>query len=49
MGIALLILLVALVVGGVGLMVETLQWLLIIALILLAVSIFTGWRGRTRV
>jgi hypothetical protein len=46
MGLALLILLLALVLGGVGLFVETLRWVLIIALILLIVSVFTGYRGR---
>lgn len=47
MGIALLILLLALLVGGVGLFVEALRWLLIIALVLLVVSAVTGWRGRS--
>lgn len=49
MGIALLILIIALIVGGVGLFVEALQWLLIVALILLVVGALTGWRGRSRV
>lgn len=49
MGIALLILLIALIAGGVGLFVEAMQWLLIIALVLLVVSFFTGWRARSRV
>ena len=48
MGIALLILLLALVLGGVGLFVEALRWVLIIAVVLLIVSAFTGFRGRTR-
>ena len=47
MGVALLILLLALLVGGVGLFVEALRWLLIIALVLLVVSAVTGWRGRS--
>jgi hypothetical protein len=46
MGAALIILLIALVLGGVGLFVDALQWVLVIALILLLVSAFTGWRGR---
>jgi hypothetical protein len=49
MGIVLLILLLALVAGGVGLFVEALRWLLIIALVLLVVGLFTGWRGRSQV
>ena len=49
MGVALLILLLALLLGGVGLFVEALRWLLIIALVLLLISVFTGWRGRTSV
>lgn len=47
-GIALLILLLALVAGGIGLFVEALQWLLIIALVLLLVGAFAGWQGRSR-
>ena len=46
MNAALLILLLALVLGGVGLFVEALRWVLIIALILLIISAFTGFRGR---
>jgi len=49
MGIALLILLLALLLGGVGLFVEALRWVLIIALVLLVVSAITGFRGRSRV
>lgn len=49
MNAALLILLLALVLGGVGLFVEALRWVLIIALILLIISAFTGFRGRARV
>jgi hypothetical protein len=48
MTIALLILLLALLVGGVGLAVEALRWLLIIAVVLLIVGALTGWRGRGR-
>jgi hypothetical protein len=46
---ALLILLLALLLGGVGLFVEALRWVLIIAVVLLLISALTGWRGRTRV
>ncbi len=49
MGVALIVLLLALLLGGVGLFVEALRWLLIIALVLLLIGAFTGWRGRTRV
>lgn len=49
MGVALLILILALLLGGVGLFVEALRWLLIIALVLLVVGALTGWRGRSRV
>lgn len=46
---AAIILLLALVLGGVGLFVEALRWVLIIALILLVVGAFTGFRGRAQV
>lgn len=46
MGIAVLILILALVAGGVGLFVEALRWVLIIAVVLLIASAFTGYRGR---
>lgn len=49
MNAAILILILALVLGGVGLFVEALRWVLIIALVLLIVSAFTGYRGRARV
>jgi hypothetical protein len=49
MGTALLILiLLALLLGGVGLFVEALRWLLIIALVLLLVGAVTGFVGRGR-
>lgn len=41
---AVLLLVVALVLGGVGLFVEALRWLIIIGLILLVVSLVTGRR-----
>ena len=47
MGLVVLLLILALLLGGVGLFVEGLKWLLIIALVLFVVSLFTGWRGRT--
>jgi hypothetical protein len=49
MGIALLILILlilALLVGGVGLFVGALRWLLVIALVLQVASALTGWRER---
>ncbi len=49
MTLALLLLLLALVVGGVGLFVEALRWVLIIAIVLLIVGAITGWRGRARI
>lgn len=49
MGIALLILLIAVIVGGIGLLVEALELLLWIGLILLVVSFFMGYRARSRV
>ncbi|HVM10151.1 MAG TPA: hypothetical protein VM345_16925 [Acidimicrobiales bacterium] len=49
MGLVILLLLLALLFGGVGLAVEGLKWLLIVALVLLVVSFFTGYRGRTTV
>lgn len=49
MGIVLLLLILALIFGGVGLFVEGLKWLLIIAVVLLIAGAVTGSRGRTRV
>ena len=50
MGLVLLLLLLALLFGGVGLFVEGLKWVLIVALVLLIASAISGsrWRG-TRV
>ena len=42
MGLVVLLLLLALVFGGVGLFVEGLKWLLIIAVVLLVASIISG-------
>jgi hypothetical protein len=49
MGLVALLLILALVFGGVGLFVAGLKWLLIIALVLLVLSFFTGFRGRSTV
>lgn len=46
MGLTIAILLLALLLGGVGLFVEALRWVLIIALVLFLVSAFTGYRSR---
>jgi hypothetical protein len=49
MGLVVVLLLLALLFGGLGLFVEGLKWLLIIALVALVVSAFTGSRlGRSR-
>ncbi len=48
MGLVLLLLLLALLFGGVGLFVEGLKWLLVIALVLLLVSALSGYRVRGR-
>ena len=45
-GLVVLLLLLALLIGGVGLFVEGLKWVLIIALVLLVMSFFTGYRTR---
>jgi hypothetical protein len=47
-GLVLVLLLLALLVGGVGLFVEGLKWLLIIALVLLVVGLFSGYSSRGR-
>lgn len=51
MGLVVLLLVLALLFGGVGLFVEGLKWALIIALALVIASFFTGttWRGRRSV
>lgn len=46
MTLVLILLLLALLFGGVGLFVEGLKWVLIVALILLVASAITGYRGR---
>ncbi len=49
MGLVVLLLVLALLFGGVGLFVEGLKWALIVALVLLLVGAFTGYRGRARI
>lgn len=44
-----LLLILAAVLGGVGLFVVALRWLLIVALVLLIISVFSGWTARRRV
>lgn len=46
MGLVLFLLLLALLFGGLGLFVEGLKWALIIALVLVLVGAFSGYRGR---
>ncbi|MGH8886417.1 MAG: hydrophobic protein [Egibacteraceae bacterium] len=46
MSLVVLLLILALLFGGVGLFVEGLTWLLVIALVLLLVGAFSGYRGR---
>jgi uncharacterized membrane protein YtjA (UPF0391 family) len=41
---AIVLLVLALIVGGVGLFVEALRWLLIIAVVLIVISLVTGRR-----
>ena len=49
MGVVFLLLVLALLFGGLGLFVEGLKWALIIALALLLLGAFTGYRGRAQV
>jgi hypothetical protein len=46
MNIAILLVILALLLGGVGLFVEALRWVLIIALVLIVISAVTGRRAR---
>lgn len=46
MGVVVLLLILALLLGGAGLFIEGLKWLLIIALVLFVASFVTGSRGR---
>lgn len=45
MGLAMLLLVLALIFGGIGLFVEALEWVLVIALVLLVLGAVTGARG----
>ncbi len=49
MGLVVLLFVLALLFGGVGLLVEGLKWALIVAIVLLLVGAITGYRGRARV
>lgn len=49
MGIVIALVILALIFGGIGLLVEGLMWLLIIALVLFVVGGVFGFRGRSRV
>lgn len=46
MGVVIALVLLALLLGGLGLAVEALRWLIIIALVLFVVGAFTGFRAR---
>jgi hypothetical protein len=46
MGLVVLLLILALIFGGVGLFITGLKWLLIVALVMLVLSAFTGFRTR---
>jgi len=46
MGVVVVLLILALLFGGVGLFIEGLKWALIVALILVLLSAFSGYRGR---
>lgn len=47
MGAVLILLLLALLFGGLGLFVEGLKWALIVALVLVIAGAFSGYRGRS--
>ncbi len=47
MALVVLLIILALVVGGFGLLVEGLMWLLIIAGILFVIGLFFGWRAKS--
>lgn len=46
MGAVVVLLILALLFGGIGLFVEGLKWALVVALVLLLLGAFTGYRGR---
>lgn len=47
MGLLVVLIIVALLIGGVGLLVEGLMWLLAIAALILVISVLMGMRSRT--
>jgi hypothetical protein len=47
MGLAIVLLLLALVFGGVGLLIAGLKWTLIVAVVLVVISALTGWSRRS--
>lgn len=49
MGLVVLLLVLALLFGGVGVLVEGLAWVLLIALALLLIGAVAGYRGRARI
>ena len=49
MGLVILLLVLALIFGGVGLFVEGLKWALIVALVLLVISAFSGFTRRSSI
>lgn len=46
MGLAIALVVLALLLGGVGLAIEALRWVLIVAIVLFILSAITGFRGR---
>ena len=46
MGLALLLVLLALIIGGVGLFISAVKWVLIIAAALFVAGVLTGWARR---
>lgn len=48
MGLAVLLIVLALVIGGVGLFVSALKWALIIAAVLFLAGVLAGWGRRSR-
>jgi drug/metabolite transporter (DMT)-like permease len=49
MGLVILLIILAIVFGGVGLLIEGLQWVLIIAAVLVVASFIFGAKGRSKV
>lgn len=48
MGLVIILIILAILFGAGGLLIEGLQWLLIIAVVLLILGLVTGGRGRSR-